>query len=175
MTDNVFGAALEAMESIPVNLDALADKLGVSIHRVPMDDRVSGFIERQGNKWVIGVNSRHHENRQRFTIAHELGHFAYHRPLLDAGTNDTRAYRTDPETRLFNAKIQRRQEIEANRFAAALLMPRDRLSEWMDTIRGVNDPVERLARAFRVSPHAMKIRMGDLGLLNEATQMSMPV
>lgn len=170
MTDNVFGAALEAMQSIPVNLDALARRLGVTIERVPIDDRVSGYIEKRGDRWVIGVNSGHHENRQRFTIAHELGHFAYHRSMLETGTNDTRAYRTDPGTRLFNARIQRRHEVEANRFAAALLMPKEHVIAWHQRMRGVNDPVSRLADGFRVSPRAMEIRLRDLNL-PDAAQM----
>jgi Zn-dependent peptidase ImmA (M78 family) len=162
MTQNVFRTVLEAKESIPVNLDVLAQRLGLEIRRVPMDDRVSGYIERRPDGWMIGVNSTHPHNRQRFTIAHELGHFVHHRPLLDGGTNDTRAYRTDPETRLFNARIQRRHEIEANRFAAGLLMPGDKVREVLQELRGVNDLVSRLARIFHVSPSAMEIRLREL-------------
>src|ERR1700759_201695 len=68
--------------SIPV--EKIATKLGAEVQLAPASDDLSGFLLRdtQNNRVIIGVNSCHHANRQRFTIAHELGHL-----LLHGGSN----------------------------------------------------------------------------------------
>jgi len=79
------------------------------------------------NVGSIIVNGNSSSKRQRFTIAHELGHFLNlnHRPTDEAGfgctKNDMGAWSSD-------APLDRhaRQEIEANRFAIELLAPRER-------------------------------------------------
>lgn len=149
-------AQLQAHDG-PVDLDGLASRLGIAIERCWMDDDVSGALIRNANgTYTIEVNSLHPETRQRFTIAHELGHFVHHRHLLGNGVNDNLAYRTDREHEYFNGRIGPRQETEANKFAASLLMPADVVNEMKRT--GI--PVDAMAEHLGVSRHAMSIRAG---------------
>ena len=62
----------------PVPVDQLTKKLGIILCPLPADDEISGAIVRKDGRVVIAVNPAHHHNRQRFTIAHELGHFFFH-------------------------------------------------------------------------------------------------
>ena len=104
----------------PVPVDVIARAMGLDVRYAPTTDDVSGALIRRGKTAIIAVNSAQHENRQRFTIAHEIGHFMLHK----------RAQRHFDEDFLVdfrNAKSSeatQQNEIAANRFAAALLMPR---------------------------------------------------
>ena len=151
----------EAQKSTPVNLTALARHLDVNIRHQAFDDNISGCIHKTEDGWEIVVNAKHPKTRQRFTLAHELGHFIYHRNRLGQGTNDTRAYRADPNAAFYNSDIERKHEVEANKFAAGLLMPIDQVVHAVRTTR-LNDPAV-LAPLFGVSPAAMQIRIEALG------------
>jgi Zn-dependent peptidase ImmA (M78 family) len=120
-----------------------------------MDSGVSGVIQKKaGRDAAIYLNDKDHPNRQRFTCAHELGHYVNHtnNGVLDYEFVDYRdqlaAEGTDPE------------EVYANRFAAALLMP---AGEVRTLKRGGYDLVQ-LAYRFRVSEEAMTIRLASLDL-----------
>ena len=103
----------------PVSVDAIAKALGLDVRYAPTSDDVSGALIRNGNSAVIAVNSAQHENRQRFTIAHEIGHFILHKRTQRHFDEDFRIdYRNS-----VSSEATQRDEIEANRFAAALLMP----------------------------------------------------
>mgnify|MGYP002757522574 FL=1 len=100
----------------------------------------------------IVVNSHDSAVRQRFTIAHELGHFydTYRRKLprakKDRGSLASKG--TDIE------------EVYANRFAAALLMPAKAVRAKFNVVPDVG----ALARIFNVSEQAMSNRLHNLGL-----------
>lgn len=159
---NVYQIVLDAMKSAPVDLEGLARRLGISISHELMPDSISGSIERMPNdSFMIRVNSRHGENRRRFTIAHEIGHFVSHRHLLGKGTNDSMAYRTDRSEAHFNPEITASHETDANRFAAALLMPEELV--WDAYLRAKRPKdVTDIAKQFQVSPQAMEIRIKGL-------------
>ena len=140
-------------DSTPVPIDEIIREIGLPVSYKPMDDNISGYIERQNGSYQIVVNSNHAPTRQRFTAAHELGHYIYHRDLLGEGVGDNRAYRTDGTNRP-NANIRPIHERQANSFAANVLMPRHRLSN----IAG--ESTAALAERFCVSQAAMKIRLG---------------
>jgi Zn-dependent peptidase ImmA (M78 family) len=56
-------------------------------------------------------------------------------------------------------------EIQANRFAAELLMPTDHLTRDLNSLRRIEKrTVALLAAAYKVSPEAMKIRLTNLGI-----------
>ncbi|HEU5236521.1 MAG TPA: ImmA/IrrE family metallo-endopeptidase, partial [Pyrinomonadaceae bacterium] len=104
----------------PVNVEKIANDLGIAVRRTPTEDDISGFLVRNaGEQPVIGVNTLHHPNRQRFTIAHELGHFELH-------TNEVHVDRVIVQLRSGESSSgENPDEVEANRFAAELLMPAD--------------------------------------------------
>ena len=142
---------------IPVPVFEIITDIGLLLETRPLEDHVSGWIELEAdNSYKIVVNSRHATTRQRFTAAHELGHFLYHRDLLGAGTGDTRAYRTEASP-LPNAKIRPRHERQANSFAANLLMPLEAIQHLIAS--GIQDAAS-MAERLCVSEEAMKIRLG---------------
>lgn len=144
----------------PVDVEALAEALGVDVAYAYLESDTSGMLERlsNGRGYRITVNALDPATRQRFTIAHELGHYMLHRQIVGDGVDDDRAYRSTNVGRYHNTAIGPKQETEANRFAANVLMPRD-LIEKVAERKGTHSPAD-LAREFGVSEHAMSIRLG---------------
>lgn len=149
----------------PIPIEAVARGLGALVVYEPMESDLSGMLQRQGGKPVIGVNSFHGSARQRFTLAHECAHLVLHTKkdlFIDMGVR-----RRDGASSLGTDK----EEIEANRFAAGLLMPRHfvqlevaRRLESQPSI-SLDHLVSELADAFGVSTQAMEIRLTNLGFL----------
>lgn len=143
--------------STPVDVLAVARDLGVPVQAEVLPDNISGCIKLAGNGgYFIIVNRTHALVRQRFTVAHELGHFIYHRDLLGRGVGDTRAYRAEG-TDLPNPHITLEHERQANTFAANLLMPKHLIEKLQK--EGLHTPAE-LAQKLLVSEQAMRIRLG---------------
>ncbi|WP_112863091.1 ImmA/IrrE family metallo-endopeptidase [Brevundimonas vesicularis] len=143
---------------IPVPVFEILSELGLGPDRPAMAENVSGWIERRGDgTYKVAVNPTHALVRQRFTAAHELGHYIYHRELLGAGVGDSRAYRQEGTPIPPNAAIQPMHERQANSFAANLLMPRSSITALQNL--GVNT-VAGLAERLQVSQDAMRIRLG---------------
>lgn len=140
----------------PVDVRAISYELGVPIMYANLPHNISGMIQRDDNGYKIVVNSNHATVRQRFTIAHELGHYIYHRDLLGKGVGDTLAYRAD-QTEMPNPSITILHERQANTFAANLLMPNHLVKELQ--ARGIKMP-EELAQTLGVSVDALKIKLG---------------
>ncbi|WP_267106123.1 ImmA/IrrE family metallo-endopeptidase [Xanthomonas sacchari] len=138
---------------VPVNILAVAEFLGLEVVEEPMDDDLSGYLEKRSGAWVVGVNSLHHRNRKRFTIAHEIAHFVLHSGEKESFHDQTFARRNGSE----GASSMER---EADRFAADLLMPesdvRRLIASGVTTLSG-------LAEHFGVSALAMKYRVLNLG------------
>jgi hypothetical protein len=139
----------------PVDVVGLAKDLGLTVWSMELPPNISGKIFRDslnGGKsgFSIIVNAGDVLYRQRFTIAHEIAHFILHRQQLEKGgsVEDDAMYRSGLSTR---------EEVEANRFAAQILMPMALIQKLI--AQGVKD-VPSLAERFQVSQPAMKIRLG---------------
>ncbi|MGR0277737.1 ImmA/IrrE family metallo-endopeptidase [Marinomonas dokdonensis] len=166
MNKNSFEIVNEAMLSQPVDLDQLCSDLGIKLSRKRLAENISGMIERkEDNKFEITVNKKHGEYRQRFTIAHEIGHFILHRHLMGTGITDNVAYRTDGDMK--NSKIKPSHEAEANRFAASLLLPKEQVVDKFKEMTGsVDNKISQLADYFEVSLTAMTIRLKTFRLIS---------
>ena len=149
---------LSFRKSAPVNVEGLAAALSIRLRHVSLPAEVSGMIERSGDGYTISVNAADPVTRQRFTIAHELGHYVYHRHLLGEGVDEDRAYRSIATGKYRNTRIGKREETEANKFAVNLLMPMD-LIDKLRRDEALTTP-EQLARRLGVSLHTMSIRLG---------------
>lgn len=132
-------------------------------------DDISGMLYRRGDTKLIVVNQRHAHHRQRFTIAHELGH---------ADLHDADTYLDGLATIRFrdgrSATGTDTEEREANAYAAALLMPAAWvISDFMQLVTGTHPTdedvaVAGLAERFDVSELAMRIRLVNLNLIDPA-------
>ncbi|MCS6284411.1 MAG: ImmA/IrrE family metallo-endopeptidase [Nitrospira sp.] len=146
----------------PVNLERLADYLGATIQREMIEDDVSGMVFKHKGRYIIGINDRHPETRKNFTIAHEMGHIVLHQ--LDQVHVDKKfpvKLRDDVSSQAIDP-----HEIEANAFAAALLMPEALLKKDLSEIDCENeDQRNDLAEKYGVSRQAMNYRLMNLGFL----------
>ncbi|MET8631765.1 ImmA/IrrE family metallo-endopeptidase [Streptomyces sp. NPDC004680] len=149
----------------PIVPEHLAEKLGVVVVRQEMKGDVSGMLLRREEQRVIGVNESHGSQRQRFTVAHELGHLLLHRgrPLI----LDTQIRVNLRDT--VSSMATDREEIEANRFAAALLAPESMVRREVRKVQfeTVDDLVAQLANRFDVSRTAMNYRLLNLGVISD--------
>ncbi len=146
----------------PVPVDKIAKGLKLQLCSLPAEDEISGAIIRKGDHVIIAVNPAHHINRRRFTIAHELGHYFLHKGLGEHVDEDFRvAWRNADSSKAVNWV-----EIQANRFAAELLMPTRFLQTDLDSLSNIDKrTVALLTARYVVSPEAMKIRLSQLGIL----------
>jgi Zn-dependent peptidase ImmA (M78 family) len=154
-----------------VPVDRIVKSLGIEIKLDKVDDDLSGFLVREKKdqrRSIIGANKSHHPHRQRFTIAHELGHFLLH----EGETVHLDQYRQAFTINLRNsqsAKGEDNDEREANLFAAELLMPakfllHDLQGRNLDLL-GDTPFLERLARKYKVSEQALTFRLANLGYI----------
>ncbi len=152
------------LTTVPVNPISVAKAMGIQVLKAEFQQEgVAGLIQKEGDRVSLYVNEHEHPNRQRFTIAHELGHYFLHlQTLPSGGFADTRSlYRNPGDLDRLNPK-EREEERQANQFAAALLMPEPRIRALAPALGSI----EELARTFRVSLDAMGIRLRDLGLVD---------
>lgn len=150
----------------PVPVEQIAVRYGIQIVRSAAEWSESGFLLRDNGRIIIGINSRNSPKRQRFTIAHELGHYVLHegKPLIvDQSVminkrDDVSSQATD------------REEIQANQFAAELLMPKNLVSRELRrqvaAAGSREELITALARTFDVSNDAMGWRLINLGILS---------
>jgi Zn-dependent peptidase ImmA (M78 family) len=147
----------------PVPVEVIAQQKGIALRYMPLDESLSGMIFMQYGVPTVVVNSLHHANRRRFSVAHELGHYELHMAAIGSDVHvDKRFLARDANSSTgFDAK-----EIEANRFAAELLVPRAMLVEElhgrMVDLEADDELLGELADKFGVSKQMMSIRVGEL-------------
>jgi Zn-dependent peptidase ImmA (M78 family) len=128
-------------------------------------DTISGALVVQNGVKTIGINNAESKARKRFTIAHELGHFFLNHGMKDGIKLDTyKLYRNEDSALGF-----KEEEIQANAFAAALLMPQNYLLNEFKRLVSIHFDnlkiIEELAESFGVSQISMSYRLNRLGLM----------
>lgn len=134
----------------PIDVHVIARDLGVGVFARPLPDLLSAMIIRHGDNAVVAVNAYHPPVRQRFSIAHELGHF-----VMDEESQYFVEF--DPQSDGDPPHYDWSKERRANIFAAELLMPADRVK----ADAGASS-LSRLARRYDVSQAAMGFRVTNL-------------
>jgi Zn-dependent peptidase ImmA (M78 family) len=160
--------------TVPVDVEKVAKANGIAltISEDDLEEGVSGRIVIEDNKGHITLNRIHHVNRKRFTAAHKLGHLILHRErskvFVDGSPYGSLLFFRDQLAALGIDNL----EIEANNFAASLLMPKNNLKEEFSKLAFIFDQDEDmalryLASKFGVSIQALTIRLAKLGLIAE--------
>jgi len=151
----------------PIPVEKLAQTLGVELRYEPFEhkgEQVSGMLFRDKGRSVIGVNSNESPTRQRFTIAHEIGHLQLHKDSVHFDTPAEVFLRNHLSSKSVDPK-----EIQANSFAAELLMPakfvRTEFNQERRSALSDEEVVEKLSDKFMVSSQAMTFRLANLGLM----------
>lgn len=148
------------VKAAPVPVERIIKSRNIVLQFAPLEEDLSGMAYIKDGVGIIGVNALHHPNRQRFSAAHELGHHVLHAEEI------RRAIHVDKGSVLYRDDLSSKGtdalEIEANAFAAELLMPSD-LVKGAIGAGGVDieddASVEAMARKFRVSPGAFRWRL----------------
>lgn len=140
---------------MPVKVGSLAAKLGVRVKLSTLPNGISGEIKKDEEGYIIRVNRHDTKERQRFTLAHEIGHYMLHKDMIGDGIVDDALYRS---------RLSDRLEAEANKFAADILMPWHIMKKKIEELSDLKDEAlyEKLASIFEVSTTAIKIRLGKL-------------
>jgi Zn-dependent peptidase ImmA (M78 family) len=151
-------------QAYPISLEQICDAVNIYVNLLNVDIDISGKIfKNKDDSYQIDVNAYDMPTRIRFTVAHELGHFVRHKSLLDEKgeilerKNNTSLY--SPE--------QRTKEIEANQFAAELLMPEFYFLQKYELLSkqySIDDLIDKLADHFWVSKTTINYRMLSLGI-----------
>ncbi|MEK7572092.1 MAG: ImmA/IrrE family metallo-endopeptidase [Patescibacteria group bacterium] len=138
------------VDSPPIPLLDIVSSYGLVISyadfsAIPRGNEIAGFIDLKQNKIV--VNEDDAPNRQRFTIAHELGHFIMHQNFIKNNKKYTVLLRRPLKNHNYSSEEQ-----EANCFAASLLVPKDILRNYSELPNGIS------ASLFAVSEDVIKYR-----------------
>lgn len=161
-TDRIEPNHLQILErhlaETPVRVGKLASDLGISVYKAVLPPKISGLIRPSDNSasgFEIQVNKYDSPERQRFTIAHEIGHFLLHTKFIGAGIVDNILYRSSLGSSL---------ETEANKIAADIVMPKSSILSAVKEFNGQldDDDIYELAQRFKVSIAALKIRMQEI-------------
>lgn len=107
-------------------------------------DQTDGIQITAGDEAFIGYNDDRHPNRKRFTVAHEIGH------LILGHTQQN-----------YDSSDKSLDDVEANQFAAELLMPLEMLKNDIKIIKNVKE----LAKKYIVSEEAMWRRLMECRLI----------
>lgn len=158
---------------LPIKVEKIAEKLSIRIKKSPSDEFSGLLIFRDsGKSALIALNSEEPETRQRFTVAHEIGHFLLHKSheafvdfLPSHRRNKTSIHGSEELSKEEIQYLQSPKEKEANAFAAALLMPRNTLikdlKKYKSTVLTEVD-ILTLASKYNVSEDAMRFRIMNL-------------
>jgi Zn-dependent peptidase ImmA (M78 family) len=151
---------------VPVPIDRVASGLKLKTEASILGEDISGLLVVENRRGAIGYNATHARVRQRFTLAHEIGHYVLH--VKDSVQSilfvDKYVAFRDDDSSAGNDK----EEVEANAFGAALLMPARLVREEIKKDKldlDDEDDLSALAKRFHVSMSAMSYRLVNLGLL----------
>ena len=119
------------------------------------------MLFRSGDGFRIIVSPYQDEKRERFTIAHELGHL-----FLHMGYRTNKELWARQENNIYHRIGSSEKEYQANEFAAAFLMP---ASEYLTVLKRIADgnvvDTSKIAEYFNVSVEAASNRGKFLGYL----------
>lgn len=150
---------------IPVNLKAVSKEIGGEIIEEDLPKEIDARIEKSGDAFRIIVNRNKSNTRNNFSIAHELGHLFLHMGYIFNPDRWNKVERyTDSVYHRFGHDAE---ELEANEFAAAFLMPKGKYRQVVKefTEEGLCD-LPKVARRFGVSEEAALNRGRWLGILS---------
>jgi len=151
-----------SVNSIPVDVRTILKDKGIVVKEIYLPDDISGVLDTREQKPLVLINLSHSENRQRFSMAHELGHFLLQSSFSGVHMDKATYFRSN-----LSAEGTDIDEKKANRFAAELLIPTDillaKLQLYPDLIDSNDDtPIQNLAKEFKVSSAALMFKLSGV-------------
>jgi Zn-dependent peptidase ImmA (M78 family) len=155
---NVWRGASEKGIPYPVDPAKIAEQLGLKVYAAGLDETVSGMlVKRPAQDPEIFLNGSDSKNRQRFTCAHELGHYV---KRSNGQIWSTEGWEYIDLRSPLSSTGESPDEVWANQFAAALLMPKQEVKKLHKSLAPAT-----MAFEFGVSTDAMNFRLKNLGLV----------
>lgn len=155
----------------PFNPFEIAQRLNIEVDQTLSFENMglSGSITNHNGNVKIWINPLDSDVRQRFTLAHELGHY-----INDILANGDIEIKDTPDT-LYRDGTSDVCEVRANNFAGMLLMPKDavltKAGELINAAPNQSMPgkefVSEMAKIFCVSKPAMLVRLKKLELVHQ--------
>lgn len=142
------------MLKIPVDLIKIANNNNIEVYYQRLPENILGAIRYNSTskKFQILLQEKDPYNRQRFTFAHELGHYFLDSEVLKSDElHIDFLYRTTDYV----------DEEDVEYFASALLMNK----ELLEKLFAVNPSIKELAETFEVTESDMTVRLTTLGLI----------
>ncbi|MEQ1739763.1 MAG: ImmA/IrrE family metallo-endopeptidase [Methyloglobulus sp.] len=139
---------------LPIDPIDFANKMGITVKPIESCE-YSGKAYQENGLGFIEYDWTEFPLRQRFTIAHELGH------IVLGHTDNGHQFRD--EVSKFNFNITIPEETQAIKFAAELLAPEIAIKHFV--FKDKISSIEELSKLFLVSTVAMKYRLTNLGLM----------
>ncbi|QKW09381.1 ImmA/IrrE family metallo-endopeptidase [Streptomyces sp. NA04227] len=134
---------------------ALERAFGVDVAKAELPRGVDGAAWQADGFRLVLLRAGAAWTRQRFTLAHELGH------ILARDAQDMLT-----ETRLSPGRQKDLGEVRANVFAANFLMPRAEITAALGGRRPTDEDFRSLVVRFKVSPSALAARLEGLGAID---------
>lgn len=161
--------------SPPFDPFQISNDIGIEVDQSVTTDTISrsGSISKIGEKVNIWVNPFDPEVRQRFTVAHELGHY------INGDLNHQNNIVDTPKTLYRTDGHSNPCEVDANKFAAQLLMPKEHIYKQAQQIieESENESIsaevfiDKMAMIFKVSKPAMLYRLKGFGIISSNYQL----
>jgi Zn-dependent peptidase ImmA (M78 family) len=152
------------LKSPPINVFNIAHNEGIDLKYLPKkkvsEQGVEGELSyaQRKRQWVIHFNGNATTTGQRFTVAHELGHYFVHKQTYQ-----------DSSESMYRDVQWNLAELQANQFAGELLMPVEMVikegEKIVDHVKSRSEFISRMAYTFMVSQIAMRYRLQNLGIL----------
>ena len=164
---------------LPIPIEEIIElDCGLILEKISLEENILGKIIFDSKKIQVDKSLEDASGRNRFTLAHELAHWILHKDLILSDTNYYQTSMFDNNQHQYVCKKQtkpnskKREEWQADYFAACLLMPKDLVYENYKKITGSTKPqsfsykncVKKLSDIFQVSQESMKIRLKELNL-----------
>ena len=178
--NHTYCADLARPLTFPIPIEDIAEHyLGYSIDFADeglfSDPEILGGIDFEENRIYVNASVEDHDGRYCFTIAHEIGHHVLHRDAYLQNGGDG-----EKEILCRDSRNKPQIEVEADRFAAALLMPSEAVQSVIGNIkskrrvatigqaRGLASNVIKEGKFDNVSNTAMVNRLIDLGIISNS-------
>lgn len=156
-----------SLENVVDDLEASVEMLGINVLYSDMRDlekdgkTVSGFarVSPESGRPEIVINGNEPIYRQRFTIAHELGHIILHWKWLPGKKLDPKLAEITYRSERGYSPFEKKREIQANEFAAELLLPLEEVKQTLGSFKdfGSSDNLRKsvvantLSNVYKVS------------------------
>jgi Zn-dependent peptidase ImmA (M78 family) len=148
-TRTALGLGLEA--PLADIVEVVEDLAAVPVTVLGLPQGIAGLQGGKQGKHFVFLNGTQAVSRQRFTLAHELGH-------IELGHGGS----VDYEDNVLGSSRRAPREVQADGFAAELMAPLDGVGTWLNLMHGPAlslETVVRLAHHFHVSATAALYRL----------------